>query len=177
DNPFIWEGNGTMIDEIAKTGIKPDVIVLSVGGGGLFIGVVEGLRRNGWSLIPIIAVETKGAESFAESLRQNKIVTLPQITSIAVTLGCKRVAERAFTIAHEHEVHTEVVSDERAVSACLRFADDHRVIVEPACGVSLSLVYDHSPLLEHYNSILVIVCGGAGVSYELLQKWHKKLLQ
>lgn len=172
DNPIIWEGNSTMVDEIVRRGIKPDCILLSVGGGGLLIGVVEGLRRNRWSDVPIITVETLGAESFAESLRQNKLVTLPHITSIAVTLGCKKVAERAFSIAHEHEVHTEVISDQRAVAAALHFADDHRVIVEPACGVTLSLIYDQARVLERFRSICVIVCGGAGVTFELLQKWH-----
>lgn len=175
DNPFIWEGNSTMIDEVKKSGIKPDVILLSVGGGGLLIGVIEGLRRNGWSQIPVVAVETHGAESLAESMRQNKLITLPKITSIAVTLGCKRVAERAFILAYEHELYSEVVNDQRAVSAALHFADDHRVVVEPACGVTLSLVYDRAPILERFSSVLVIVCGGAGVTYSLLEQWQKML--
>lgn len=175
NNPFIWEGNSTMIDEIAQTDIKPDVILLSVGGGGLLIGTIEGLRKNGLDKVPVIAVETQGAHSFAESMRQQKNVKLDKISSIAVTLGCKRIADRAFSIAQEHEVYSVVKSDERAVAAALRFADDHRAIVEPACGVTLSLIYDHAPILEPYQSILVIVCGGAGVSYDVLQAWHKML--
>ncbi len=32
DDPLLWQGHATMIDEIAETGLTPDAIVLSVGG-------------------------------------------------------------------------------------------------------------------------------------------------
>jgi threonine dehydratase len=33
--------------------------VCSVGGGGLYAGIVQGLQRHGLSHVPVIAVETK----------------------------------------------------------------------------------------------------------------------
>ncbi|WP_176517038.1 pyridoxal-phosphate dependent enzyme, partial [Pseudomonas ceruminis] len=47
DDPLLWAGHASLIDEVAATGYKPDAVVLSVGGGGLLSGVVEGLKRNG----------------------------------------------------------------------------------------------------------------------------------
>src|SRR4051812_15712323 len=38
DDPLLWEGHATMIDEVARSGLQPDVVVLSVGGGGLMCG-------------------------------------------------------------------------------------------------------------------------------------------
>jgi L-serine/L-threonine ammonia-lyase len=61
DHPTIWQGNATLVDEAARQCPKPDAVVLSVGGGGLLCGVVEGLHRNGWADVPVIAVETEGA--------------------------------------------------------------------------------------------------------------------
>ena len=59
----------------------PDCIIASVGGGGLFIGLIEGLVRNDWiDKVKLIAVETIGADSFAQSVRQNKLVTLNEIS-------------------------------------------------------------------------------------------------
>ena len=43
DDPLLWQGHATMIDEVARSGLKPDAVVLSVGGGGLLCGVMEGL--------------------------------------------------------------------------------------------------------------------------------------
>jgi L-serine/L-threonine ammonia-lyase len=68
-----------------------------------------------------------------------------------------------------------VVSDKTAVDACLRFADDLRVVVEPACGASLSVLYEHAAVLDDFESVLMVVCGGAGVSIEQLRAWEKSL--
>jgi L-serine/L-threonine ammonia-lyase len=68
-----------------------------------------------------------------------------------------------------------VVSDKSAVNACLRFADDLRVVVEPACGASLAVLYDHVNVLADFAAVLLVVCGGAGVSLEQLRAWEMKL--
>ena len=61
DDPLLWQGHATLVDEVHRAGFVPDAVVLSVGGGGLLSGVAEGLHRNGWSHVPILAVETEGA--------------------------------------------------------------------------------------------------------------------
>ena len=66
------------------------------------------------------------------------------------------------------------MSDRAAVTACARFADDHRVLVEPACGAALSVVYDGVEGLEGVESVLVVVCGGAGVTRKLLLEWTSR---
>ena len=81
DDPLLWQGHASMVDEMAAQGKKPDAIVLSVGGGGLLCGVVEGLHRNGWADVPVIAVETRGADSFAQSVAAGERITMPAITS------------------------------------------------------------------------------------------------
>ncbi len=175
DDPLLWRGHASMIDEVAKAGVKPDVVVLSVGGGGLLCGVVEGLHRNGWKDVPVLAVETQGADSFAQSLQAGHRIELPAISSIATSLGARKVCEQAFAWSKEHRILSEVVSDKAAVSACLRFIDDHRVVVEPACGAALAAVYDRAPALDSFQSVLVIVCGGVTASLEQLQGWSKSL--
>jgi L-serine/L-threonine ammonia-lyase len=175
DDPLLWEGHATMIAEVARAGFKPDAVVLSVGGGGLLCGVVEGLKRNGFGAVPVIAVETVGADSYARSLAAGERVELPGITSIATSLGARKVSEQAFELARRHPVEPVVVSDREAVEACLRFMDDHRVVVEPACGASLALAYRAGELLSRYERVLVIVCGGVTATVEQLQRWGREL--
>ena len=174
DDPLVWQGHATMIDEVARSGAKPDVVVLSVGGGGLLCGVVEGLRRNGWVDVPVFAVETEGADSFARSIEVGHPVELSAITSIATSLGARMVCDRAFSLSKEHPTRSIVVSDKAAVSACERFLTDHQILVEPACGASLAIVYDNAPELEPFRSILVIVCGGATTTADQLHQWSKQ---
>ncbi len=175
DHPTLWRGHAGMIDEVAQAGMKPDAVLVSVGGGGLFCGVIEGLRRNGLSDVPVIAVETDGADSFAQSVAAGHRVTLPGITSIATSLGARQVCEQAFRWVNQHPVETAVVSDREAVIACRRFLDDHRLLVEPACGAALSLLYERHTVLDRYNELLLIVCGGATATLEQIEAWKRQL--
>jgi L-serine/L-threonine ammonia-lyase len=172
DDPGLWEGHATLIDEVAATGLRPDAVVLSVGGGGLMCGIVEGLNRNGLADVPVIACETRGADSFAQSLAQGRRVELPVITSIAATLGAKQVAQQAFDWSQTRPTQSYVMSDGEASRACLRFLDDHRVMTEPACGASLALVYDAPERLAAFDKVLVVVCGGVAEVAQL-QEWAK----
>ena len=95
DDPLLWKGHATMIDEVVAAGVRPDAVVLSVGGGGLMCGV--------------------------------------------------------------------------------QFADDHRVVTEPACGAALAGVYEGKAVLDSFSNILVIVCGGATTTLEQLMLMSARL--
>jgi len=174
DDPLLWRGHAGMIDEVARAGLMPDAVVLSVGGGGLLCGVVEGLRANGMDKVPVVAVETAGADSYARSLAAGHRITLAGITSIATSLGARQVCEQAFRWSTMHPVKSAVVSDEASVFAYNRFLGEHRVLVEPACGASLALLYEPAAALESFDTVLVIVCGGATATTEQLQAWTRR---
>jgi L-serine/L-threonine ammonia-lyase len=173
DDPLLWQGHATLVDEVYRSGVKPDAIVLSVGGGGLLSGVAEGLRRNGWGDIPILAVETEGAASFHEATKAGHPVQLAQITSVATSLGAKRVCEQAMRLWKERPIRSVLVSDQSALSACEQFLADHRILVEPACGASLALAYDRAAELEQFSTVLVVVCGGATATIDQIRQWSK----
>ena len=119
----------------------------------------------------MIAVETEGADSLAQSVRAGYPVELAAITSIATSLGARRICSQAFSWSKKHPLRSIVVSDRAAVFACQRFLADHRVVVEPACGASLAVVYDSAAELEEFKSVLVVVCGGVTVTVEQLREW------
>jgi L-serine/L-threonine ammonia-lyase len=175
DDPLVWHGHAGIIHEIAEVGARPGAIVVSVGGGGLLCGLVEGMHEVGWADIPVLAVETEGAASFAAAVQAGRPVTLDKIESIATTLGARTVAPQALEWTRRHPILSWVVSDRAAVDACLRFADDHRVLVEPACGAALAAGYGRARPLEGRSPIVIIVCGGAGVNRGLLENWNQQV--
>jgi L-serine/L-threonine ammonia-lyase len=176
DHPDIWEGNASLVAEIADAGLVPKQVVVSVGGGGLLCGVLQGMKTAGWADVPVLAVETDGAASFSAALVAGEPVELEEMTSLALTLGAMRVCDRVFELSQDHPVQSVVVSDAAAVKACDRFLDDHRLLVEPSCGAALSVVYDKRPeLLAAGGPILVIVCGGAAVTRSQLEQWLSSL--
>ena len=175
DDPLLWTGHATMMDEIAATGVVPDVVVCSVGGGGLMCGVIEGLRRNGWGSVPVIAVETRGADSLAQALAAGERIALPAITSVATSLGARQVSQQAFDEARRHDVRSLVVSDAQAVDGCLALDREHGLVVEPACGASVVPVLVDDAALGDAKTVVVIACGGVSATREQLRAWSDSL--
>eukprot|EP01133_Synstelium_polycarpum_P005656 gene5656-6528_t len=177
DHTNLWEGHSTLIDEVYNDYLlgrmpKPDVILCSVGGGGLLVGIVEGLARCGWKDIPIMATETRGAHSFWKCVQENQHVRLDasDVTSICKTLATRSVCTEAWESTKRHKIIPVLVTDKNAVDACLQFVDDERVLVEPACGASLAVIYQRLPELVNFGAknILVVVCGGNNTSIKQL---------
>ena len=106
-------------------------------------------------------------------MQAGELVELERISSVATTLGAKQVASQALEVSRNFKVKPHVVTDQEAIEACLLFADDHRVVVEPACGAALALVYKNVDALKEAEDILLIVCGGAGVNYGQLVELKK----
>lgn len=175
DDPLLWHGHATMIDEVVASGVRPDAVVLSVGGGGLLCGVIEGLQRNGMGKVPVIAVETEGAASFNAAMKAGHPVALEKITTCATSLGAKQVCGQAVAYSKAHPTQSLLVTDRSALGACEKFLSDHRVLVEPACGASLAVIYDQRPELALFRNILVVVCGGATATIEQIRAWASGL--
>lgn len=184
DDPLIWEGHASIVKELKETmSAKPGAIVLAVGGGGLLSGVAQGLLEVGWGDVPILAIETIGADSFNASTKAGKLVTLPRITSVAKALGVTTVTAQAMKVFQEQPVFSEVVSDQEAVAALEKFVDDEKILVEPACGAALAAVYSQvvqklqgeGKLCTPLSSLVVIVCGGSNISLAQLPALKEQL--
>lgn len=190
DHEDVWSGNSTIMDEIAEQIGESDAVVCSVGGGGLFNGVVEGGDR--YPIPPVVvAVETLGADSLHQSMVQGEHIRIDGISSIATSLGATKVSDRTYELAKmgakARSVVTTVLSDSDAVRACVRFADEERLLVEPACGVNLALAYNGRLFDVLKNSrgaadeeewknkkVVIVVCGGSNISLGILQAYKEK---
>jgi len=76
-------------------------------------------------------------------------------------------------------VESVVLSDAEAAMGCWRFADDERILVEPACGVNLALCYDGRlkkllPGLRSQSKVVIVVCGGSAISLDILKGYKEK---
>ncbi|KAI8853263.1 tryptophan synthase beta subunit-like PLP-dependent enzyme [Chytridium lagenaria] len=172
DDSILWEGHASLAREIlqqieAHENALPDAIICSVGGGGLLAGILTGLIHLPEADRPhLVGVETEGAASFAAALKEGgeKPVKIAAITSIAKSLVLWKV-------------RSSLVTDRHALNAVIRFADDERMLVEPACGAAVALGYDQGllksalPELGSDSIVVVVVCGGSGVTLESIKDW------
>lgn len=208
DHPEIWRGVGTMVEEMAAqlpprecnhddsapaSAFPADVVVCSVGGGGLFNGVVNGLdhylrsralQQGSMKSVQVVAVETRGADSLAHSLRNNRLLSLPAITSLATSLGALCVAPQTLKYAESPppgiEVQSIVGTDAEAARGVIRLSDELRLQVELACGISVevaatetlkAVVKDITP----QSRVCLVVCGGCNITPEMIADYRQKL--
>lgn len=193
DHPDIWDGHSTLVAELSELGAPVHGVVCSVGGGGLLNGIMAGLETWTPTTKPrVLAVETAGADSLNLCARTGTHASLDAITSIATTLGARRVSRRSFdwlrASADNNDLSSIVVHDWEAAMSCVRFADDARIVVEPACGATLAPAYfadqhganrlrtaferDGLEWAEH--NVVLVVCGGSSASLEALGEYREK---
>lgn len=200
DAQGIWDGNAGITRELLKqirgtvdhypvtspatAGLEEadtvpniDAIVCSVGGGGLFSGIMQGVEEFGIQhRTRVIAVETEGADALSQAVQKMELVTLPAITSLATSLGARRVCRQAFEYGLRDNVSTAVLSDAEAIRACRRFADEEHYVVELACGVCPALIYngqikEHIPGFNENSTVVIVVCGGSNMSFDIMDKY------
>lgn len=114
-HPFADErviaGQGTLGLEILEQAPDLDVLIVSIGGGGLISGVstaIKSLRPE----IQIIGVEPVGAPTLYNSRQAGKIITLENINTRANTLAPKRSDTLNHQIITEYVDNIVLVSDE-----------------------------------------------------------------
>ncbi|KAF8633703.1 hypothetical protein AX17_004361 [Amanita inopinata Kibby_2008] len=205
DDPLVWEGHASMVTEISRQlQVKPDAILCSVGGGGLLGGLIVGCKQVGWDDVPLVALETISCDCFYHSMSMNhggfnssdrvlpQGVDLVQDTEHGVflahfnsfssrasgSLGASEPAAGVVKMALDRKGGTKCMSipDELSMQACIRFAADHKMLVELACSTTLAPAYKPSlfnklvPCHDQHQSkkrvVVFIVCGGFKVSME-----------
>lgn len=172
DHPLLWDGHASLVEELAtQRRHAPDAIVLAVGGGGLLMGVLEGLRRVGWRQTRVVAVEPIGAAALAASLARGALVELEAPRSIASSLCVRRVAPALLDACDRHPVLPVQVEDDACTQACVRLAEEHGLLVEPACGAALAPLYARHPVLAGLDDVVAVVCGGQVATLRQFAEW------
>lgn len=189
DNPLIWQGHSQIVDEVfaqlsPKEHRKVRGVVCSVGGGGLYNGIMSGLKQNG-SGASCLLLETKQAPTLTQSVRAGSVVTLDAVKSVATSLACSYVSQATLDMYYDQTTNKSflrAIDDREAVRGSLAFHSDFSKCIEPACGAAVSVVYDQVdylseaiPDLAADDIVVVIVCGGSCSNEQSLGKFRRML--
>ncbi|HSX60173.1 MAG TPA: pyridoxal-phosphate dependent enzyme [Tahibacter sp.] len=175
DDPLLWQGHASLVEELAQQCEEaPDAILVAVGGGGLLLGVLEGLRRVGWRDTRVFAVEPEGSASLAASLASGRVVELSAPRSLATSLCVRRIAPALIAACRDADVVPLTVSDAEATTACVRLAEDHGQMIEPACGAALAPLYTRPAAFDGLRRVVAVVCGGQVVTLGDLARWQRE---
>ena len=129
DDPDVATGQGTIAMEIIKDLPLVDIILVPVGGGGLAAGVstlVKMLKPG----TKVIGVEPEGAACLKASLEAGKVVTLPEVSTIADGTAVKTPGTQIFPYLQKNLDEVITVPDSDLVVSFLDMVENHKMIVE-----------------------------------------------
>lgn len=190
DNPLIWEGHSQMMDEVFNSQLTSEeakrvrAVVCSVGGGGLYNGIMQGMKNNG-SDASCLLLETKQAPTMSESIKSGSVITLNSVNSVATSLACSYVSQTTLDLYNDratNKTFLKAIDDLDAVRGSLSYYNDFNRCIEPACGAAVSSVYNQLdflkqaiPDLSKDDIVIVVVCGGSCTNEDTLSKYRKML--
>ena len=169
DDKDVIDGQATIGYEIdiqsQDNGFKPDVILTSVGGGGLIAGLSQYFSDNNIVNEPYIyGVEPKGAASLYESLKQKKRVLLDNIDNFVDGASVSQIGELTYDICRQNsninikDVYT--VTNDFISHELINCYQDDGIILEPAGVLPICGLTELSNNINLVNKNIVCVVSG-----------------
>lgn len=129
DDLAVATGQGTIAMEIVKELPLVDIILVPIGGGGLATGVST-LAKLLNPKIKVIGVEPAGAACMQESLKNGKVTTLQNVSTIADGTAVKTPGEKIFPYIQKNLDSIITVEDEELVVSFLDMVENHKMVIE-----------------------------------------------
>ncbi len=129
DDLAVATGQGTIAMEIFKELPLVEYILVPIGGGGLATGVST-LAKMLNPRIKVIGVEPAGASCMQASMEAGKVVTLPNVNTIADGTAVKTPGENIFPYISENLDEIIAVEDDELIVAFLDMVENHKMVVE-----------------------------------------------
>ena len=159
-NPFddeaVATGQGTITMEIFKELPLVDYILVPIGGGGLATGVST-LAKLLNPKIRVIGVEPAGANCMQESVKNGKVTTLPEVTTIADGTAVKTPGSKIFPYIQENLDDIMTVEDKELVVAFLDMVENHKMVVENSGLLTVAALKQLQPANK---KVVAILSGG-----------------
>jgi threonine dehydratase len=157
-DPWVIAGQGTLGLEILSQLPDVDVVVTSIGGGGLCAGMGTALKamRPG---VKIVACQSSNVSSMARSLESKTLVESPNLGTLADGIAVQKAdAEMlALLLPLVDEVFT--ADEEEIAMNVLRFMEKCKILAEGSAAIILGALDRYQDKLEG-KKVVLVVCGG-----------------
>lgn len=160
DGIDVIAGAGSLgIEILEQMPVKPDAIILPVGGAGLIAGLALAVKTQNPD-VQIIGVEPAQCASYLKACDVGHPVMIEMGDSLGDGLAVPKVGDIAFALARKHVDKVVTVSEQDIALAILRILEIEKGVVEGAGAAGLAaLVGDHLPELRG-KTVVVVLCGG-----------------
>jgi len=157
-DPLVAAGQGTIALEILQQVPQIDTILVAIGGGGLITGIATAAKAIKPS-IRIIGIEPVGAQTLKASLDAGEVVTLPKISTAAVTLAAGRTDVFNFDIIRQHVDEVVIVSDDDMRHAARWLWSEFAIAAELSGAASAAALFNSSVKVKSGENVCALICG------------------
>jgi threonine dehydratase len=157
-DPEVIAGQGTIALELMEQLPEVETMLVAIGGGGLISGVSTAIKALNPS-VRVIGVEPTGAPTLLESLKAGRVVTLPDIQTVASTLAPRQTTPLNFEMVYRNVSDVVLVSDEemRKAAEWLWFEMGIAAEMSGSAAMAALLFGKYRPHPE--ERVCVLVCG------------------
>ncbi len=167
DDELVIAGQGTIGLEILEQLPDVEAVIVPIGGGGLISGVALALKTLKPD-VKIYGVQAAGAPSMEVSVKENKIVRLPSVSTIADGIAVKEPGVNTFKYCCEYVDEIASITDEEVATAILTLIEQHKIIAEGAGAIAVAAaMLDKFPIKGKKTVCLV---SGGNVDVPILSR-------
>jgi threonine dehydratase len=151
-------GTATVGLELCQQVADLEAVIVPIGGGGLCAGIASAVKQ----LAPrcqVFGVEPRGADTMYRSFASGKPESIPQVTTIADSLGAPAAMPYTFGLCRRHVDELVLIDDDEMRRAMQRLYRGTKLAVEPAGAASTAALV--GPLRERLRGkrVALIICG------------------
>jgi threonine dehydratase len=158
DDPWVIAGQGTIGLEIADE-MRPDAVLVPVGGGGLIAGVALALSERA-PQCEVIGVEAVGSPQLSASLARGAAASIGRpADTIADGLATGRLGELPFAIIRERVRRVATADDFEIGEAVMILLERMKLLAEGAGAAALAGALKMRAELRG-KRVVLCVCGG-----------------
>lgn len=158
DDEDVIAGQGSIAPEILAQLPDADAVIVPIGGGGLISGVAFALKQLN-PKVKVYGVQAQGAPSMVQSIRENKIICLDSVSTIADGISVKEPGEHTFDLCKKYVDDIVTVSEDEISSAILALLEQHKIVAEGAGAVAVAAaMFEKVPVKD--KKTVCLVSGG-----------------
>ena len=159
NDPFVMAGQGTLGVEIESQCDGLDVIIISVGGGGL-IGGTAGYLKSVWPEIHVIGCSPENSAVMIHSMKAGRVLDLESRPTLSDgTAGGIEENSITFPICCNVIDESILVTENEIKKAMITYMEKEHQLLEGAAGTAVAALIKKKDDL-HGKRVGVVICGG-----------------
>ncbi|KTG11594.1 threonine dehydratase [Haloprofundus marisrubri] len=158
DDEHVIAGQGTVGLELLEQDPDVDMVLVSIGGGGLISGVATAVKAYD-SSIRVVGVQPEGAAHAKPSLEDDEIHVLSEVDTVAEGIADARLLEKTFAVVRERVDDVVSVSDADITVAMALLTERAKTVAEAAGAAPVAALLSGAVDVDG-ERVVAVVSGG-----------------